>query len=229
MKLPRLGKVSIDWPNHIVGFFSALFGILVAFELDQWRESVQEGEVAANAFEKIKDEIQVNKTTLHETVNTNLTLISGLEDIVLPSLNEKLQFQASRVKADSINTNKDLMVVAYVDTIEWKKSGGNPPTHIVIGNLIQPVLHYSAWESAKSTGALNFMEYERVLSISSLYNDPRITDELEDVKELLRTSDDRKSKTQLADLLKELKKSHLLLQKELEQYDLFVSFLEQME
>lgn len=58
----RIGK--IDWPNHAIGFFSALFGILIAFELDQWRETRNHQEEARNAFDKLKQEIQINKNSL---------------------------------------------------------------------------------------------------------------------------------------------------------------------
>ena len=79
MKIPRYNKFSVDWPNHVIGFFSALFGILIAFELDQWRERQQEAEVAQNAFSKLKQEIQINKNLLHETVSTNLGLLTLLQ------------------------------------------------------------------------------------------------------------------------------------------------------
>jgi len=228
MRIPRF-KTPIDWPNHTIGFFSALFGILIAFELDQWREQKQEEEVAQNAFAKLKQEIQINRNTLHETVNTNLELLSLLKSKVLPRLNDNLQFTGTRVEADSINNHKNLMMVAFVDTIPGRTPKKNPPVHIAFGNLIQPVLQYSAWESAKATGVLNFMNYEKVLSLSSVYNTPRVTDELLQIKVLIRSSDQVKNKNQLIEVLNDLKKSHLLIRNELEQSDLFVSIIEQME
>jgi len=67
----------VDWPNHLIGFFSALFGILIAFELDEWREAKNNREEAHNAFDKIKQEIQINKGALHEAVK-NKSSISGI-------------------------------------------------------------------------------------------------------------------------------------------------------
>lgn len=71
----------IDWPNHLVGFFSALFGILIAFELDEWKESRKEEKIAANAFIRLQQEIVINRNMLHEMVNTNLSLISMLNQM----------------------------------------------------------------------------------------------------------------------------------------------------
>lgn len=229
MKIPRLKKFSIDWPNHIIGFFSALFGILIAFELDQWRERQQEQEIAQSAFTKLKQEIQINSNALHETVATNRTLLSLLRTKLLPDLNDKLQFKGTRQQADSINHHKNLSIVVYIDTVSWLERKANAPAHIVLGNLIQPVMQYSAWESAKAIGALNFMDYEKVLSLSSIYNVPRIADELLEIKLLIRSSDQVSSKAGLDILLEELKKSLQIIDKELEQYNMFVSMLEQME
>jgi hypothetical protein len=228
MRIPRISTLSIDWPNHIIGFFSALFGILIAFELDQWRERKQEEEIAQNAFTKLKQEIQINRNTLHEMASTNREMLALLKSHALPNLNDNLQFTGTRLQADSLNNNKNLMTVFYVDTTLWEPKI-NPPAHVVLGNLIQPVLQVSAWESAKTTGALNFMDYEKVLTLSSLYNAPRITDELLQIKTLVRSADQIKNKSQLAMLLEDLKKSHILIFKELEQYDLFVSMVDQME
>ena len=46
-----LSSYKIDWANHIIGFFSALFGILIAFELEEWRDEKNQIEIARVAFE----------------------------------------------------------------------------------------------------------------------------------------------------------------------------------
>jgi hypothetical protein len=229
VKIPRIPRFSIDWPNHIIGFLSSLFGILIAFELDEWREQREKSEIAESAFEKLMQEVQINKTTLHEMATTNLTLIAGLQNKILNRLDDNLLFTGSRVQADSANNHIDLMVVVFIDTVAWRKNNHAPPAHIALGNLVQPILHLSAWESAKATGALNFMSYEKVLTLSSLYNAPRITDELNQVKNLIRSADQVKKREQLKKLLTDLKTSFAIINRELVQYDLFVSMLEQME
>src|SRR5688572_23202454 len=101
----RWGSWKVDWPNHLIGFFSALFGILIAFELDQWRETKNNQDDAQNAFDKIKQEIQINKSALHETLNTNLKLIGVLEEKLLPHVSDRLEFDGSVVEARSINAS----------------------------------------------------------------------------------------------------------------------------
>ncbi|MFZ5973419.1 MAG: hypothetical protein ACOYXA_17675 [Bacteroidota bacterium] len=226
MRLPKI-SFAVDWPNHIIGFFSALFGILIAFELDQWRESRKEAEIAANAFDKLKQEIQINKNSLHESTSLNLQLLGVLEETVLPLLSEDLHFEGEASEVSAHNADANFIRVAHIEEVPMK--GGRYMVHIGFGNFIRPVLHYSAWESAKATGALNFMAYEKVLSLSSLYNAPQITDELLHIKQWLEQTDQVKTRTQLNELLVRLRQAHRILEDELQEYDLFVNMLEQIE
>jgi hypothetical protein len=98
-----------------------------------------------------------------------------------------------------------------------------------MGNIMVPVMHSSAWESAKATGALNLMEYEKVLSLSSLYNSPRILEELEEIRSLWRSSDKVSDKTELSILLTEMERAHRSIEQELLAFDQFVNILNSME
>jgi len=218
----------VDWPNHTIGFFSALFGILIAFELDQWRENENNKDDAHNAFLKIKQEVQINKDILHETVNTNLRLIDLLEIELVPFINDRLEYKGPTEKAAEINQN--VQPIGRIIIGDSLAAFITSPALINMGSLLRPALHNSAWESAKATGVINYIEYEKVLSISSLYNSPRIMEELSEIKSLLRNADEIKTKDALVSLLKELRASHLLIQSELTNYyDVFVSIIEGME
>lgn len=217
----------VDWPNHLIGFFSALFGILIAFELDEWREAKNHREDASNAFQKVKQEIGINKNMLHETAKRNLQLLDLLEVELLPYVNEGLEFSGSLVAAKSINSK--INPIARIILSDSTTSFVREPILINMGSLVRPALHNSAWESAKATGVINYIEYEKVLTIASLYNTPLITDELFEIRTLLRRSDEITTRTRLKKLLMELKESHLLIQSELMDYDVFVNIIEQME
>lgn len=217
----------VDWPNHLIGFFSALFGILIAFELEEWREAKNHQEDARNAFEKTKKEIQDNKNALHVTVNTNLHLLDLLEVELLPFINERLEYSGSAKAGITINAKvKSVAKIILNDTLSASVKG---PVLINMGSLLHPTLLYSAWESARESGVVNYIEYEKVLAISYLYNIPRITDELHEIRILLRKADEISTRSNLKELLKELRESHLLIQSELINYDVFVSIIEQME
>ena len=98
-----------------------------------------------------------------------------------------------------------------------------------MGNINVPSMQSSAWESAKATGALNLMDYEKVLALSFIYNHSRIMNELNEVRSLWQASDNIVTKTALSNLLNEMEKSHQTLDRELLEFDQFVNMLYAME
>jgi len=51
----------IDWINHLIGFLTALIGIVIAFQLDDWQERRREEEKLKITLKAIKAEIDSNK------------------------------------------------------------------------------------------------------------------------------------------------------------------------
>ena len=215
----------IDWPNHLVGFFSALFGILIAFELDEWRENRKDDKIAVNAFARIQQEIDINRNMLREMVNSNTQMIDALQTQVMTRVDERLLFTGTRDEALELNKFEGLSRIVRISTKGQRPS----ELHVIFSGLTHPVIHNSAWESAKTIGALNNMSYEKVLLLSSLYNPTRMLDELSEIRSLLRNADEITSKTGLEHLLDELEDAYRIIESELEQYDAFAAMLRQME
>lgn len=222
MKKLSLAKYNIDWPNHLIGFFSALFGILIAFELDEWRERHNQQELADIAFSRMLTEIEFNQNILHANLNENLERIKVL-DRLTEQLNDQLLFVGAATLADSINQH-------YSDYIHIENDNGQTyppgsPVHVVVSSLSMIPQHTSAWESAKATGALNYLGYERVIALSSVYNYSSIVEELEAIHELSKKADDITTRSQLRFYLGEVEKSLKIVERELAEYDQFVSIL----
>jgi hypothetical protein len=220
----------IDWPNHLIGFFSALFGILIAFELDEWKESRKDSKIADNAYTRMLQEIDINRNMLREMVNTNLLMIEGLQEQVLDKVDNRLIFIGSKDQALEVNNTQPLSRIAFVHMPEGERRPHDQAVlHVIFSGLVHPVIHSSAWESAKTIGALNSMSYEKVLSLSSIYNPTRILDEMEEVRALLRNADEIESKANLEQLLSELEDAYRIIGAELDQFDAFAAMLVQME
>ena len=219
-------RFRIDWPNHIIGFFIALFGILIAFELDEWREQKKELALAKSAFENIKKEVDINQNILHENISLNLKTIRKVKEILI-KVDRNLLFTGSREEADSIN--KKFGKLLFIDVPDESRAKSGWPLHVGLGNIIVPSLHSSAWESAKAIGALNFMPYEKVVSLSFVYNNSRINDELLQIKGLIKNADQIMTKNALRLLLDETERSHKIIEDELVQFDQFVNMLEAMD
>ena len=228
MKL-SLPPFKIDWPNHLIGFFSALFGILIAFELDNLREAHNQADLSRIAFENLKKEIQINQSLLHENTSNNLRYIHSLQGL-LPQINNQLLFIGTTEEADSVNLHFGKIIFVDVGNASMQdKRKKLMPIIIGMGNINVPSMQSSAWESAKATGALNLMDYEKVLALSFIYNHSRIMNELNEVRSLWQASDNIVTKTALSNLLNEMGKSHQTLDRELLEFDQFVNILYAME
>ena len=226
MKKLSLAKYNIDWPNHLIGFFSALFGILIAFELDEWRERHNQQELADIAFSRMLTEIEFNQNILHANVNENLNRIQVLDNLT-SKLNDQLLFIGEAHEADSLNQLYSDYIHIDTDLSETDRAG--KPTYIGVSSLSMIPQHTSAWESAKATGALNFLGYERVIALSSVYNYSSIVEELEAIHNLSKKASDITTTSQLRLYLNEVEKSLKIVERELAEYDQFVSILKSFE
>src|SRR6478609_8636135 len=97
-----LSSYKIDWPNHIVGFFSALFGILIAFQLEEWRDQREREQLVQLALQNLKSEIDINKNYYEETMRFNETFLHFLLESS-PNISEELTFRGSPTAIDSLN------------------------------------------------------------------------------------------------------------------------------
>jgi hypothetical protein len=212
----------IDWPNHLIGFFSALFGILIAFELDSWRERKNQQELVQQAVERLKTEIRINQNSLHTTVRDNLERIQALRPLI-ESVNGNLLYRATGHEIDSINKlfTGTLFIEAPTDLHKQVLA----PVHVSSFALAPVSLHTSAWESAKATGVVNFMEYEKVLLLSSVYNYTAIVDEQELIRALVRKADDISTQKQLLYFLSEVEETYRVIERELSSYDQFINMI----
>jgi len=216
----------IDWPNHIIGFFSALFGILIAFELDEWKQAQDHQEDAAIAFEKLKQEIETNQMALHAFIEHNKVILDSLELELLPNLNDDLSFK-NHVSGDDpvIHRYRPFFVTQTTNNSEGGSMGNNS---INFQSMIVPSLQTSAWESAKATGVLNFMAYEKVLTVSNLYKST-LENDVRNVRELARSTVPVRSKNDLIKAISDLRSAHAIVAGELNDFDVFLSMLKAME
>jgi hypothetical protein len=220
--MKRKRKNRIDWPNHLIGFFSALFGILVAFELDEWREQNNQRELTSIALERMITEIEFNQNMLHTNVEENALRIQILHALT-DKLDDQLLFTGTRYEADSINRYYAHFIL--LDTVNYNAQRKGYPAHMDFSHLTMLTQHTSAWESAKATGVLNFMGYEKVLMLSSVYNYSSILEELSLIRNMTKQADDISNKMELQQYLNEVNESLSIVHRELDQYDLFVNML----
>src|ERR1700755_1317393 len=189
----KLGTVHINWPDHLVGFFSALFGILIAFQLEEWRDQREREQLVSLALQNLKSEIDINKNYYGETTRFNEAFLHFLNESA-PHITEELTFQGSKDLADSLST-----VFPGHFSIQAAAESKKPSTAPLKVTLNISVHHplTAAWESAKATGALNFMDFEKVHLLSLIYHQEKLLNEIDNLNALIKSAGRIKSKTQL--------------------------------
>jgi len=98
----KLGSIHINWPDHLVGFFSALFGILIAFQLEEWRDQRERDQLVQLALQNLKSEIDINKNYYKETTRFNETFLHFVNESS-PSITEELTYSGAKNAVDSLN------------------------------------------------------------------------------------------------------------------------------
>lgn len=213
---------TINWPDHFVGFFSALFGILIAFQLEEWRDKNERNELAQLALQNLQNEIGINKTYYEETVRFNSGFVVFVQQS-LPFLTSDLKYQGSLEKADSLNAIFPSHYHVQVSELGDQNAANTFAVSIKMNiTLKHPIT--AAWESAKATGALNYMDFGTVHLLSLIYDQERLLNEIQYANELIRTSEIH-SKEDLANFLAKVHESITVLQHELEDMNSFIHML----
>lgn len=75
-------KIKIAWGKIFVESFFIVFGVLLALYLNEWRSSMQQEEVNAQALQSIANEIHFNKTVLKQRVEYYKFISDTLETIL---------------------------------------------------------------------------------------------------------------------------------------------------
>lgn len=166
----KISFTKIDWLNHLVAFFSALLGILIAFELDSYREKSQETEKLKVTLTAIRNELENNITTYSH----NVTVLSDwLEYFELSKkfVNGELKLEQStfeRLKKD----NPDRFQSWTIERIESDSFYIFLERKIRFQIDVGPIsnISNSSWQAALYSGVLHRLDHERVVLLTQMYD-----------------------------------------------------------
>lgn len=166
-----MSNLKIDWVNHLIGFLTALVGIVIAFQLDDWQERSREEEKLKVTLQAIKAEIDNNREIYKNDVanlsgwleywtfmrsrdeDNNGEMIAAEREIIAMKEKHPTRFEGVKLikkYSDSLGVYGPLL--ARVDVIP--KSG----------------ISTSSWEAAKSSGVLNSLDHSRMTELTKIYD-----------------------------------------------------------
>lgn len=138
-------RPSLGWRRILLESFFIMLGVLLALAADQWRESANHRRESATALASIRDEIEVNRRAVRESLDYHL------------SLSGELRTFARQVKEQGGGTEAHL-----------------PDRRIFSQGFVKPAsLLHTAWEAANATDAVSHMSYADVLALARVYEQQR--------------------------------------------------------
>ncbi len=84
-------KQFIDWHNHTITFISTIIGILIAFQLEDWRENREEQVKIDKAEVSLFNELERNKVGLESIIKVNKDWLLYADFILSHTYDDHLQ------------------------------------------------------------------------------------------------------------------------------------------
>jgi hypothetical protein len=159
----------IDWKNHAIAFLSALLGILIAFQLEDYQEDRQEKAKLSVTLNSIKKEIESNRIIYQ----ANITKLSDfLEYFELRELtNEKGEL---KLKIDKFQRMKEKYPDRFRNWILLNQQNDSTfifDTHgdFIIDTAPQTGISSSSWQAGLYEGILNRLDNNTLTQLTQIY------------------------------------------------------------
>jgi len=160
----RINK--IDWLNHMIAFLSALLGIVIAFQLEDFQEDQKAQEDLQITLIAIKKEVENNQSiyrTNIETLSEFLDYISVLED-----KNDK-EYRINKNKFDKIKSKSPDRFA------DWKLKRQENDSTLIFEPFDIDVpapetgISTSSWKAGIYSGILNRLDHSNLSKLTHIY------------------------------------------------------------
>lgn len=159
----------IDWSNHTIGFVSTIIGILIAFQLEEWRENHDEQARIDKAELSLVTELQRNKAGLENVVKENHDWLAYANFMFAHLRNDKLACTQQELDSISKVYPERFDNVTFLRKLNRTENLYNFSFEVDRHFIFQ--IETDAWAAAKSSGILNFMEQENVFWYVKTYKE----------------------------------------------------------
>jgi hypothetical protein len=170
MQMRKFNSYKIDWLNHIVGFLSAIFGIFIAFRLENYRERQNDKEKVEIVKQVLKKEIEGNL----EIYERNVADLSGWFDYL-------------ELYDTKFDEKRRGLVIGLHELLIWRKKQPDRFSDLKEIQSINDTLKVfefpfrvdvaptmgistSNWKTAVSSGVLTSMDYTLTTRLTQIYD-----------------------------------------------------------
>lgn len=162
-------KPSVDWQNHIITFVSTIVGILIAFQLENWRENREEQNKINKAEVSLINELERNKIGLENIIKENKHWLSYADFIFSHTHDDHLA--CSQRELDSVSK---IYPSRFTRTTIIKPLNKTTNLYRMDFRVDVPFIFQietATWEAVKSSGTLNFIEQGNVFWYVKTYKE----------------------------------------------------------
>ena len=161
----------IDWLNHAISFLSALIGIFIAFQLEDYKDSRRENEELKVTLAAVKSEIE-NNMAIYQS---NIDSLSGWLEYyaVCKTVNDKGEIRVSRSVFDKMKSIAPKRFTTWTlkhienDTMMIYNTGD---ASFVIDVDPKMSVSTSSWQAGLYSGALNRVDHDRLTKLNQIYD-----------------------------------------------------------
>ncbi len=162
-------KPPIDWHNHTITFISTIIGILIAFQLEDWRENREEQAKINKAELSLLNELKRNKVGLETTIKINKDWLLYADFITSHTYDDYLactqQELDSAIKMHPTRFSNSNFIKKLDQTTNLYGMSFEVDVHFIFQ------IETATWEAVKSSGTLNFIEQSHVFWYVKTYKE----------------------------------------------------------
>ena len=162
-------KQFIDWHNHTITFVSTIIGILIAFQLEDWRESREEQTKINKAEVSLVNELERNKIGLETIIKGNKDWLLYADFIMSHTYDDHLactqQELDSAIKVHPTRFSKS----TFIKKLDTTTNLYGMSFEVDVPFIFQ--IETATWEAVKSSGTLNFIEQNHVFWYVKTYKE----------------------------------------------------------
>ncbi len=147
--------IKINWLDHFIGFISVLLGVLIAFGLNNQKETSNKEKAIKIALKNICEEMDKNRHQIDSVQKHNMLSLKVLRKM-MPYVDENFDV-----------LERDSVVQLIHDYPDFRQLGNDTTFEATLQFVY---LSYTAWETAERTNVLSYMDYELVSDIAVLYD-----------------------------------------------------------